>query len=291
MFAKAFDIARNYTAPVIISTKLIDDQVNCSCGAFVFLNNEGWIITVAHLFDSFLKWKNDEPELVKYFQSIKEIEQNSSLTQKIKSKKIAKINKDHQWITNHSFWWGMNIVQLEEFKIFKEFDFAIGKLKEFNPESIKHFPKIKNPSNMKIGTSLCKLGYPFHDINATFDQQKNMFILAENVLPLPMFPIDGLYTRNAIGGKTKDGKYEIKFLETSTPGLRGQSGGPIFDIHGTIYAIQSRTNHLPLGFSPIIQKNGKDIEENQFINVGMGVHSETIAQVLTDNGIKFEISD
>jgi hypothetical protein len=291
MFAQACEIARYYTAPVIVSTKTIDNKVDCSCGAFVFLNNEGWIITVAHLFESFIKWKADESEIVKYFQSIKEIEQNLSLNQKIKNKKIAKIQKNRNWISNHSFWWGVNEIQLDECKIFGELDLAIGKLKKFNPESIKHYPKIKNPKDLKIGTSLCKLGYPFHNISATFDQQNNRFVLAENVLPLPMFPIDGIFTRNVIGGKTKDGKFDIKFLETSSPGLRGQSGGPIFDVNSNIYAIQSRTINLPLGFSPRIQRNGKEIEENQFINVGLGVHPETIIQVLTDNGIKFEMAD
>lgn len=38
------------------------------------------------------------------------------------------------------------------------------------------------------------------------------------------------------------------FIETSTPRLRGQSGGPIFDVNGAIWAIQSQTHHLKLGF-------------------------------------------
>lgn len=291
MFSNAFEIARAYTAPAIVNTKTIENKVNSNCGAFIILNNEGWILTVAHLFDMFLKWKSDEPELSKYYQSVKNIEDNLSLNPKIKNKKIAKIPKKPEWITHHSFWWGMDGRQLEKFKIFKELDLVVGKLKIFNPELIKNYPKIKNPSNLKIGTSLCKLGYPFHNIQATFNQQNNSFTFVENVFPLPLFPIDGLYTRNAIGGKTEDGKYDIKFLETSSPGLRGQSGGPIFDVNGTICAIQSKTIHLPLGFSPIIHKNGKNIEENQFLNVGLGIHAETIIQVLNDNGVKFEQSD
>lgn len=92
-------------------------------------------------------------------------------------------------------------------------------------------------------------------------------------------------------GKSKDGKYEIKFLETSSPGLRGQSGGPIFDSKGTIWAVQSQTMHLQLGFSPKIQKNGHEVEENQFLNVGLGIHPELIVAFLRDNNIKFDISD
>jgi len=80
-------------------------------------------------------------------------------------------------------------------------------------------------------------------------------------------------------------------LETSTPGLRGQSGGPIFDTKGTIWALQSRTSHFPLGFSPKVKKDGKDIEENQFLNVGWGVHAELIAAFLKDNGVDYRLSD
>jgi len=169
---------------------------------------------------------------------------------------------------------------------------VIGRLEPFNQKIISTYPVLKDPAlNLNIGTSLCKLGYPFHDIKASFNDTKNTFELAPGSVPLPLFPIEGIYTRNIIAGKSKNGKYDIKFLETSTPGLRGQSGGPIFDSNGVVWALQSRTNHFPLGFSPKIRKNGKEVEENQFLNVGWGIHPELIVAFLSDNGIKFRLSD
>jgi len=41
---------------------------------------------------------------------------------------------------------------------------------------------------------------------------------------------------------------EIMGIELSTPGLRGQSGGPLFNSEGIICGMQSSTNHLHLGF-------------------------------------------
>ena len=38
---------------------------------------------------------------------------------------------------------------------------------------------------------------------------------------LPHFPIDGISTKNIGAGRSRNGKYEIKFLETSSPGLKG----------------------------------------------------------------------
>jgi hypothetical protein len=73
--------------------------------------------------------------------------------------------------------------------------------------------------------------------------------------------------------------------------LRGQSGGPIFDANGTVWAIQSHTAHLPLGFTPKVQRQGRAFEEYQFLNVGLGVHASVIAAVLRDLGIPFRLSD
>jgi len=110
-------------------------------------------------------------------------------------------------------------------------------------------------------------------------------------LPIPRFPINGIFTRTRSFGKTRNGLYGIKYIETSSPGLRGQSGGPIFDVHGTVWSIQSRTEHLPLGFSPTIEKGGKTVVEHQFLNVGLGVHPSTIYDFLKHSGIEFSVSD
>jgi hypothetical protein len=248
MFSKSYEIARQYTKPVIISSRSLDKKVNCGGGAFVILNNEGWIITVAHLFETSLKTQNDQPLIKKYEQDVKEIEGNPKLKSHTKIKKISKLHKDPTLITVDSYWWGGDGIVLTDVKIFPEIDLAIGRLDPFSPDSAIKYPKIKNPDKLNPGTSLCKLGFPFHQITATFDEQKNTFVLSPGALPLPLFPIEGILTRFKMNGKTSDGKYDKKFIETSSPGLRGQSGGAIFDTDATIWGIQSHTDHLPLGF-------------------------------------------
>lgn len=273
MFTKAYNIVSKFTFPVIISNRFFDKSVNCSCGAFVIVNNKGWIVTVAHIFQSFFIFNKHKKEMVDYN----------------KYKNNQKSNP--KWITNHSFWWSADGVQLKEVKVLPKGDLAIGKLEPFNPKVISIFPTFKNPiSNFNPGTSLCKLGYPFYKIKAIFNEKNNAFEIAPNTLPLPRFPIEGIFTRNISAGKSKDGKHTIKFLETSSPGLRGQSGGPIFDIHGRVWGIQSRTIHFPLGFSPKIKKNNQEIEENQFLNVGWGIHPELLISFFSDNKIEFNLS-
>lgn len=291
MFAGAYKLASCFTQPVVISNRLFDNTVECGCGAFIVINDDGWIITVAHLLDSLSAFQKNAKEINNYNKEIQDIQQNQRLNDKMKHKKIKRLKPNSKWIKNNSFWWGRDGVELKDIKLLPEGDLIIGRLDPFDPRSVESYPVFKNPTYLSIGTSLCKLGYPFYEINATFDEANNAFRLAPDTLPLPRFPIEGIYTRNIMTGKSKDGRYDIKFLETSSPGLRGQSGGPIFDTKGTIWAMQSRTMHYPLGFSPKIQKNGREVEENQFLNVGWGTHSELIVAFLKDNNIKFDISD
>ncbi len=291
MFARAYEIASQFTYPVVFLMRVFDGNVECVNGTFIILNQDGWIITVAHLLKPYMEFQQHAVEIANHKKQVQEIEANSSLNDKQKQRHVSRLKTNPKWIINHSFWWGKDGVNIAEFRFIPESDLAIGKLEPFDPNSVTQYPIIKNPNNLLIGTSLCKLGYPFHDVKATFNEESNDFTLAPGTLPFPRFPLEGIYTRNVFAGKSLDSKYDIKFIETSSPGLRGQSGGPIFDSKGTVWGIQSKTIHIPLGFNPAVIRNGKSIEENQFINVGLGVHPEVIVKFLQDNGVSFQLSD
>jgi len=292
VFAKAYALASEFTQPVIISTRLHDGKVDCGVAAFVVLNPDGWILTAAHLWDSFVAHKAHLKELERYDTAVQGIETDTALTARQKTKKLGELKSNPQWIVNHSFWWGWDRVREKGSCARRDLDLAVARLEPFDPAMVKAYPTIKDPSkNMHPGTSLCRLGYPFHEIQATYDEKTRTFNLAPDALPLPRFPIEGIYTRNCIGGRSQDSKYEMKFLETSSPGLRGQSGGPIFDVNGTVWAIQSRTIHFPLGFSPKVRRDNREIEEHQFLSVGWGVHPEILIAFLRDNNIDFKLSD
>ena len=198
---------------------------------------------------------------------------------------------NQKWITDFSFWWGTDGVKIDNFIGNSFFDLAVGKLYPFDSNNVKYYPIIKNPKNLKLGTSLCKLGYPFHTIQAVFNEESSSFTLQQGSLPIPRFPIEGIYTRDCIHIDPIDINKQTKFIETSSPGLRGQSGGAIFDTEGVLWGIQSHTFNLELGFNPQIKKNNKIIEENQFLNVGLGVHPEVLVSFLSENKITFQLSD
>lgn len=292
MFAEAYAKARSFTKPVVVSTRFWDGTVKCGVSAFVVLNEEGWIVTVAHLFDSLFLSQQHSEQIAKYNNQVEAIRQDQKLDTKRKKKKLRRLKANPRWITNHSFWWGRDDITIRDVKLLREADLAVGRLEPYDRAMVSAYPTIKNPStNLDVGTSLCKLGYPLYEIRASFHEAENRFELPPGSLPIPLFPIEGIYTRNAIAGESQDTKYEIKFLETSSPGLRGQSGGPIFDVKGTVWAIQSRTSHFELGFSPKVAKNGREVEEHQFLNVGLGVHPEVMVAFLNDNDVKFRLTD
>jgi hypothetical protein len=172
-------------------------------------------------------------------------------------------------------------------------DVGVGRLDPFDPGCTKVYPIFKDPSkNFDPGTSLCKLGFPFHSFEPTWNKEREMFELPPRALPMPRFPIDGIFTRTAevvIEG-SEPPPFPVRYVETSSPGLKGQSGGPTVDVKGTIWAIQAKTINFPLGFDPSVPGK-KDQTEHQFLNVGLGVHPITIFGLFNQVGIKFQVSD
>ena len=274
MFSNAYKIATQYTFPLIISNRFYDQSVESGLGSFVIINEEGWFITAAHVLQGLQQHQQNQREILAF--------QNTN---------TADLVANPKWILNHSMWFAADAHRVREFHVLPENDLAIGKIENFNPQFVKNYPIFKHPKNIEPGTSLCKLGYPFYDLKAKFLENTQSFSFDSSAFPIPSFPMDGMMTRNVVTGKSPDNMYEYKWIETSSPGLRGQSGGPTFDKDGKIWAIQSKTMHLPLGFSPKVIKNGVEIEENQFMNVGLGAHVETILKFLDFYKVKYHLED
>lgn len=278
MFSKACSIVRGFTKPVVILIKFFDGTVSAGLGSYIVLNKDGWVLTVSHLFNPYFIKKQHENEIDSYYRKIE--------LDKVDSEIKTGINYNPKWIDKFKLWFPDFPDSKFEFKGEKKVDIALGKISNFNPDKIQNYPVFRDPSSLEQGTSVCKIGFPFHMIKAKYDIENDKFKFEEKNLHFTYFPIDGIVTRNIIPNiKNKN----IKYLETSTPGLRGQSGGPIFDTEGRICALQSHTVHYPLGFSPRLNKNGKIVEENQFLNVGVGVHVETIINYLKSKGIEYQI--
>ncbi len=111
-------------------------------------------------------------------------------------------------------------------------DIALVKFQNFTALRCTTFPVFgKDGGDVKQGMFLCRLGFPLPEFsNFAYDAATDTIDWNEQGRQdTPRFPIEGMVTRHsgpAIG--------VITGFELSTPGLRGQSGGPAFDAEGRV---------------------------------------------------------
>jgi len=136
-----------------------------------------------------------------------------------------------------------------------------------NKEYTSHATFVKDPNKIQQGKYLTRLGFPFPEFNnfKYNDVTNDIEWTQTGTVASPIFPIDGIITR-FVAFQNPGATPTIGAIEISTPGLRGQSGGPLFDTDGLIYGMQSATSleiltklsivyvlqgyyHLPLAFS------------------------------------------
>ena len=281
MFADACMKVTEFTKPVVVSTRLQNGEVRTECGTFIILNREGWAITAGHLFDSLQRFQTDKNKM-------REIASLNESRRSLPGAPPMEVKPDPEYIVNHSFWWGWDGVRMNNVYVNRQIDIAVGRLEPFNPDWVREYPVLKDPAHLRVGTSVCRMGYAFLGIKSTFNEERKGFMIPKFDPRNFIFPNDGIHTRTINQGKTKDSRFDRLYVETSTPGLKGQSGGPIFDREGRIYAMQVTTTHLPLGFHPTAQYDGNAVVENQFLNVGNGVHIGTVRAVLDDRGVRYD---
>ncbi|WP_080058580.1 trypsin-like peptidase domain-containing protein [Spirosoma aerolatum] len=147
---------------------------------------------------------------------------------------------------------------------------------------------LRDTSRIKPGRSLCRLGYPFPEFT-NFRYNPSIDDIEWDTVgraSSPSFPIDGIVTR--LTGDNRG----VSGIEMSTPGLRGQSGGPLFDTNGIIFGMQSATSHLHLGFDiedheVLVNGRKRRVSNYPFLNVGRCVHVDVIKAFLREKGVKY----
>jgi hypothetical protein len=177
-----------------------------------------------------------------------------------------------------------------ELKVHPKLDVALIKFNNFTKLLCESFPKFAtNGTNLKSGEYLCRLGYPFAEFsNFAYDNASDR-IHWTNVgrLDTPWFPIEGMVTR-----QLADDAGQIVGFEMSTPGLRGQSGGPAFDSEGRIWGMQAATAHLDLDFdvNQEVIRNGmkKRVSDSAFLHVGHCIHVDALKSFMRQQNVQFQ---
>lgn len=284
MFRKAYRQASAFTFPVILSRKT-HGGCSSSIGAYILLNPDGWIATAGHIILHHQKMASERASSGKIFEDIQKVKDDTSLRPEMRKRKVKGLQKSipRDVTLECSIWWGVDGARLETVTIDRDVDVAIGKLEGLDTSSTREYPTFKDPSGeLEPGTSLCRLGFPFHAITPVWNETTSAFVLPAGAVPVPRFPIDGILTRTI----ADDSSNSVSIIETSSPGLRGQSGGPIFDVDGVVWALQTCTSHHALGFDP---KDPKGNTVHQFLNVGMGAYSATLIRLFDQLGVEYNV--
>ena len=291
MFSKAVPIAAGFTRPVVISSRNAQGECAGTIGAYVVVNRAGWILTAAGTCSTSCARSRTAPGATRATGATSSSSTATSPpTSAIAGKGLRTFHpRAGASVRNHSVWWWVDGVRLVEARVVPAADLALGRLDPFDPASVAHYLVWKDPSqDFAPGRSLCKVGFPLHRIVPVYDEKANTFTLPEGSVPLPLFPMEGMFTRVVDTRAPGSGDGEpCLFLETSTPSLIGQMGGPVFDAHAVVWGIQSHTMHHALGFRPPVPGGAAGEVEHQFLNTGLAVHAAVIRRFLDAEGIAY----
>ena len=229
--------------PIVVARRLEDGSIGAGIGAGMVINEDGWFVTAGHI-----------------------LLEVAALEQTVSNPKSYDGPKGKR-ATHYGAMFGTH-AGLSKALVQKEVDLGVGKLEGYHPPDGHVIPRFRD-HQVEQGELLCRIGFPFVDDPGTkWDKAKGFTFT--NLFPIPTFVNEALVSRF---GQLDSGLW----IETSSPGLIGQSGGPLADTYGLICGIQVNTHHYPLGFSGNAQ--------NQTMNVGRAVHVDTVKTFLNEHGI------
>jgi hypothetical protein len=163
MFAKACTIARQFTFPIIISNRTANGKCASGIGTYVIINEEGWFITAFHIIAQLNQLGISNNEYKDTLSKREEIENNQDYKKHVKMQMLNNLKIQPTSITNFSVFLGWKDLTIGDVFAIPEADIAVGKLLNFKKEMVKTYQKFMDPKEpMDQGTSLCKLGFPFH---------------------------------------------------------------------------------------------------------------------------------
>ncbi len=291
MFVKPIKEVTKFTRPLQTITRAYGNKhITPGLSTLFFVNEMGTAITCKHVSQLIIASDQLNKRFSDFKAEVAKLPRDHTFKRNLKGLELKyKYKKDTTVQIKNSFMGAVDRFDQITVKQHPKYDLAIVQLKGFNEIKYEGFARfLKDTSKIEQGKYLCRLGFPFPEFNNfIYDESQDdiQFDPSKRAI-VPIFPIDGIVTRNVVENN------ELMGIEMSTPGLRGQSGGPLFDENGIIYGMQQSTKHLHLGFDIedkelLIKGELKKINDYAFLHLGQCIRVDIIKDFLRLNQVKF----
>ncbi len=291
MFVKAIEEVGGYTRAIHTIIRIWGaDRVVPGSATLFFVNSDGWALTCAHVAQQFVDGQVVADKFEKFKEERSQIPADRNQRNATNQLERKYGYKAGETVELHNRFLDCVEGSLNlDIKIHKSLDLALLKFNGSSKILCDNYPVFaRDSSGLKQGLSICRLGFPFPEFsnfgyNALTD---SIGWNNQGQEHSPRFPIDGMVTRHVAD---TDGR--IIAFELSTPGIRGQSGGPAFGADGRVWGMQSLTKHLDLDFDIDVEvQRGtrvKRVQDSAFLHVGGCIHLDPIKDFMREHGVKF----
>ena len=292
MFISAIEQAAQFTRPIHTVVRTYGGkQLIPGAATIFFVNKKGYAITCRHVAEMIASADQINQHFNNFKQERLSIQSNPKYRQLLKGLELKyKLQPDTIIQVKNNFVDAVDTMSGFTFHLHPSLDLAIIKFNDFGKILYNDCAKFqKDGASIKQGKFLCRLGFPFPEFsNFTFNSTTDdIEWTTTGVAVSPRFPIEGMVTRFLA-----DQQHGMYGIEMSTPGLRGQSGGPLFDADGLVYGMQFSTKHLHLGFDIeekeiLINNHIKKVTDYSFIHLGQCIHVNAIKAFLAEHNVDF----
>jgi hypothetical protein len=290
MFVSSIERAAQFTRPIhSIFRNFGSTEVHPGAASLFFVNSEGWALTCRHVVQQLIAAEKLHQQYTAFKADLAALgARRSRRTERELQRKYAFDHTKAVELANRFVDCVEGPLDLRG-EMHPTLDVALLKFSNFTRLACDTFPVFaRNGADLKQGKFLCRLGFPFPEFtNFEYDQANDAIRWTQQGRERsPRFPIEGMVTRHLLA---QDGS--IVGIELSTPGLRGQSGGPAFDVEGRIWGIQAATAHLDLDFDVDMKvvRNGakKQVRDSAFLHVGHCIHVDALKAFMRTHGVAF----
>ena len=248
MFKEACEILAKQVRPIFVATRHGAQPARFAVGASVMVNDDGWTLTAGHVVRAALQALEAQRE----YDGLSKREQR------------RRIGERPDTVTRAGVRWGSwdDPSVTGQFLLHGAADLALFQLSGFVTPRGYREPVFR--ADAAPGESVCRVGYALLDDISSTSEGDSLHL---DQSP-PLFVNDGIVSRFVT-------RSDHQHIEVTSPGLLGQSGGPIADRHAHICGIQVCTRHYRLGFGG----------ESATHHVGQAVNGNVVCKFLRDHNV------